>query len=84
MSIIPSSEVLLVRDVVVERHRLAPSSSASLRIVSDSSPLAVGERDRGAEDPLPGERRSRPRLAVRRLPIVEVRLAPPPHRTPYE
>ena len=60
-------DLVLVGDVVVDRHRLdAELAAASERIVSDAEPAGVGDRDGAAQHPLAAQRRVA-RRAVARL-----------------
>ena len=49
-------ELVLVGDVVVERHRLDPERFAELAHAERRDPALVGERDGDAEHPLAGQR----------------------------
>ena len=53
----PVEEVVLVGDVVVERHRLDAELLGELAHRELLRPALVGQRDRGAQHPLPVERR---------------------------
>ncbi len=52
----PVQQVLLVGHVVVQGHRLDPDGLAQLAHAERLQTAGVGEFDRGAQDPLPGER----------------------------
>ena len=54
----PVEDVVLVRDVVVERHRLDAELLAELAHRQRLDPACVGEREGGAQHALPGQRGS--------------------------
>ena len=51
-------EVVLVGDVVIQRHRLDPDRFAELAHGQRGDAALVGQRDGGAQHPLPTQRRS--------------------------
>ena len=58
-------DLVLVGDVVVERHRLdAELAAASERIVSAPTPAGVGDRDGSAQHPFAAERNAFRGLSV--------------------
>ena len=60
-------QVVLVRDVVVERHRLEPEHLAELAHRHGLDPALVGELERRLEDPLAAEGE-----AGRRWPLTKL------------